>query len=77
MTFCIFWTNDVVDLSEGANVANILLQLATIKPLDGTNYSTWKKDIELMLDSVSWIMHLTVPDLFLHKWGNQIMMTKS
>ena len=50
MTFCIFWTNNVVDLSEGANAVNILLQLATIKPLDGTNYSTWKEDIELMLD---------------------------
>ena len=49
IAFCIFWTNDVVDLSEGASAANILSQLATIKPLDGTNYSTWKEDIELML----------------------------
>jgi hypothetical protein len=47
--FCIFWTNDVVNLSEGASAANILSQLAAIKPLDETNYSTWKENIEPML----------------------------
>ena len=47
--FCIFWTDDLIDLSEGASAANILSQLAAIKPLDGMNYSTWREDIELML----------------------------
>ena len=42
-------TNDVVDLTDDASAANVLSQLATIKPLDRTNYSNWRENIELML----------------------------